>query len=135
MAKNNLPNRPNQGRPVVTAVSQQYAGPFPHEQMLQSYENTLPGAADRLLRYTEKNQEHRHEVEKQYLKAEHQRHLLGQVMAFVVVMVVLAIGAYLVANDKKTEGFVLILVEVVGLAGLFMYNEHQKRKFDKENTE
>ena len=53
------------GEVTVSGVIQSYRGPLPPPAAFQAYETTLPGAADRILGLTEKQQDHRHRVEPQ----------------------------------------------------------------------
>lgn len=51
----------NQVAPKVIAAS--YEGPFPPPAHLNQYEQILPGAAERIFKFSEREQAHRHNLE------------------------------------------------------------------------
>lgn len=63
---------------IIRYEQQSFSGPVPHPDHLAGYEKTLPGAADRILIMAEKEQEHRHEMEKDLLKTKRKQHTRGQ---------------------------------------------------------
>ena len=46
-------------------LKEEYSGPIPHPNILKQFEEVIPGSADRILKMAEKEQEHRHEFEKE----------------------------------------------------------------------
>lgn len=69
------------------------AGPLPHPDFFQAYENTLPGAADRILAIAETQQQHRHEQQSARLRSDESRESRGQWIAFTVVLTGIIAGA------------------------------------------
>lgn len=59
------------------SMSQSFTGPLPPPEALANYEQASPGAADRILRMAEGQQQHRHGLERQAVSSEHRRSLLG----------------------------------------------------------
>ncbi|MGI9321977.1 MAG: DUF2335 domain-containing protein [Pseudomonadales bacterium] len=55
-------------RAAVRVVEMQYSAPLPHPEHLRQYENTLPGAADRIFSMTEHNLEHSRDMDKVYFE-------------------------------------------------------------------
>lgn len=49
---------------VAHLTQQQFSGPVPHPQILQGYDQIIPGAAERILRMAEEDAEHQREIEK-----------------------------------------------------------------------
>jgi len=43
---------------VAHLTQQQFSGPVPHPQILQGYDQIIPGAAERILRMAEEDAEH-----------------------------------------------------------------------------
>lgn len=54
-----------------------YQGPLPPPQMFRDYEDVLPGAADRIIAMTEKEQSHRHRWEADALRADRWYRMAG----------------------------------------------------------
>ena len=80
---------------VSVEKSSSFAGPLPPPSLFNGYEKTLPGAADRILKMAEKEQENRHQNNKdmlQQFKGERKR---GQYMGFVLVVVLAICGLFL----------------------------------------
>lgn len=55
-----------------------YTGPLPHPRHLKQYNEILPGAADRILRMAEKEQEHRHSREHKIIDGQIEHGKRGQ---------------------------------------------------------
>jgi uncharacterized membrane protein len=49
---------------VAHLTQQQFSGPVPHPQILQGYDQIIPGAAERILRMAEEDAEHQRKIEK-----------------------------------------------------------------------
>ena len=54
----------------TTTITKAHQGPLPPEDSFASYEQTLPGAAERIMAMTEANGEHRREMERRQLEAD-----------------------------------------------------------------
>lgn len=133
-ASKNIQRHEDKSQRVIMSQQSLQLSPFPPEQMLRAYEEIFPGAAEKLLLYTEKNQTHRHEMEKHIVQREHQRHSNGQWMAFVIVLTIIGSGVFLISKDKPIEGFILALTTIAGIAGLFIYAEHAKKLSREKNA-
>lgn len=48
-----------EGRAAIVHAQVEFSGPLPHPQTLRQYDEVLPGAAERILRMAEKQQDHR----------------------------------------------------------------------------
>jgi len=69
------------------SVYERFSGPVPPPAVLEGYEATLPGCADRLVTMAEREQAFRHDVTKQGLKHASDGQRRGQQYAFAVVCV------------------------------------------------
>ena len=98
------------------------AGPLPHPKFFQAYDDTLPGAAHRILTMAEKQQEHRHAQQSALLASDTSREPRGQWMAFAIVIVALIGGFTLVTFDKTIEGVTTALGAIGGIAGVFIWS-------------
>ena len=68
---------------TITA-SQYYSGPLPHPDIMKGYDELVPGAAERILSMTEKEQSHRHELETRMVESEIKDGKRGMVFAFIL---------------------------------------------------
>lgn len=67
---------------VVQAIKEEFSGPIPHPDIIEKYEQILPGAADRIISMAEKQASHRQDMEKAMIKSEARDGLLGVIFAF-----------------------------------------------------
>lgn len=104
-----------------------WSGPLPDAETLERYELLAPGAADRIITMAEKQSVHRHEMEKLALTSGTRRAHLGLWLGFVIVLVGMLAGAFLIWNGRETEGFVLVLSQLGILAGSFLFSHRRKR--------
>jgi uncharacterized membrane protein len=113
---------------VTTIEGVSYRGPLPPPQILQGYEELLPGAAERIFAMAEENQKHRHKLESEVIPRKSRNETRGQFFGFILAIVTIGIGAFLIYLDKNVIGLSVILTELVLLVTLFIYTDQQKRK-------
>jgi uncharacterized membrane protein len=115
-----------------------YRGPIPPPVMLERFNDVVPGAAKQIMddahaehlhrREMERiDLEHAHDMDRRQLGAAIWQSRAGQLIAFVIAIFVIGVGAWLIYNDKSGWGFALILLELAGLAGAFLYNDRRQR--------
>lgn len=132
---------PSDTRPesrVLIGRQVSFAGPLPPPEVFSAYENALPGAADRILAMAEKQSSHRQEIEGKALESSSRQGTLGQVFAFILSLVVIIIGGFLIYSDKNISGLVMVLTAIGSLVGLFIYGkkrEHHEVPTDVELIE
>lgn len=81
--------------PRVTAdfhLASHFSGPLPHPSILAGYENCMPGAADRILRMTEAEGEHRRFVENTIIARDFDEARRGQYCATAITVIALLIS-------------------------------------------
>lgn len=81
---------------IARSVSLSHTGPLPHPDILRGYEDVLSGAAERILKMAEKEQEHRINIENNIQEADARDSLLGIKFAFRISMSLSIIGAIIV---------------------------------------
>jgi uncharacterized membrane protein len=84
-------------RQVLRAIATErvFQGPVPPPEYFRGYEEVLPGAADRILRMAEREQEHRIMWEQEALRAEARNSVLGMKFGFgaLIILILGAMGA------------------------------------------
>ena len=108
------------------------SSPYPTPDDLRQYETIQPGFTDRMLSLTERETDHRIELET------YQSHQLakiarrGQALAFVVVMVLVGGGIAAVLAGQSVGGYAGIGVGAATLVGAFVApNLFEKRSHDQ----
>ena len=113
-----VPGHPGAG--TVRATWLEFSGPLPPPHILAQYNDALPDGAERIVRLTENQTEHRQRLETR-----------GQLFTFILALVALAGGILLIILGHSAEGLVPVISAVVGLGRLFIYREVTMRKLSK----
>lgn len=92
---------------IVTA----YSGPIPAALELREYERTLPGAADRIIKMAENENNQRHKIERDLVDAaikldnkEVNERIMGLCFAFIIIMFCVTSGLFLLLQGKTVTG-------------------------------
>lgn len=127
LAKNN-PGPTLQQKSAVTIEEQQYSGPIPHPQLLNGFEQIVPGAAERILAMAEENGKHQREMEKKALDVTYRTILTGQIFGFLIG--ILAFATCIVALYLGSENTAMTVggITVTGLVTVFVTGRLKKTK-------
>ncbi len=97
----------------LLTVSKQHSGPLPPAEEIAIYEQTLPGAAERVFGYMEREQAFRHELARKEQGALNWETLRGQAFGFLIMAGSLGAGVYsfiVGAHPSVTIAFVSVPV-------------------------
>jgi uncharacterized membrane protein len=119
-------NRNNQQLVKVQAAT--FSGPLPPPEVLERYNLTLPGAAERIIKMAESQHEHRMDLESRVIQANIKAQKLGTVLGFVVAVIAVAGGLWLVHEGKSIAGVATVITSVAALVGAFAYGKHGQQK-------
>src|SRR5207302_6355051 len=86
-----------------------YTGPIPEPQALAAYEQINVGLANRIVTMAEKEQGHRHKIENRRNWAQILITFLGQVFGFVISVMTIGLGGFLLYHDKAVGGFISLV--------------------------
>lgn len=107
-----------------------YSGPLPSPAMLQGYENTHKGLADRIVAMAEKEQLHRHNLEGRSVQGSISKDKRGQRYALLVTCLVTAIGGSLIYMGHPVWGSIYGGATLVALVGLFLGHKNKRKVKD-----
>ena len=111
------------------------SGPLPDPESIAAYERALPGAADRIFKMAEREQEHRHLSDLRESQRRHATIVLGQTFAFTLGILGICGGIWLVANDKPLTGFTIFFTSLGALIGIFFVrHKAQSKAVPKSST-
>lgn len=115
---------------MMMQVSRQYSfsGPLPPPEVLEKYNQALPGAAERILSMAEQQSRHRQSIETKVIDSNTFVQKLGPVLGFIVAMTAVIGGIVLVLKGKDGYGLAAIITPLAGLASVFIYSKQQQRK-------
>lgn len=118
-----LEDLPREQRAAIVEVVEQtlsHSGPLPPPDQLHAYETAMPGLAERIVRLTEREQEHRHEIIAIAVRRNARLKDRGQVLGMVALALTLAFCTYLAAiGATQTAGAVAIGL-VAAVVGIFV---------------
>ena len=123
----NLPARPVQQNQLI-AQAQMFSGPLPPPEVLQRYNETLPGSAERILSMAEQQATHRRKLEAMAIRTEARNSTLGVIFALLIGLASMAVAAYTISQGKEISGTVLAGTGLTALVGTFIYGTSQRRK-------
>lgn len=120
---------------VRTESSALHAGPLPHPDQFRQYEETLPGAADRILTMAEEESKHRQLMERSILELEQagielQREViqeevaqsrLGLLIGAVVSVILVVVAVIVAVIGHPWPAVVIGTADIVALASVFVY--------------
>ena len=86
-----------------------FAGPIPHPSIIQQYERILPGSADRIFKVAEAQSSHRQKLESSVIKSDISNERLGMYLSFIVIIIFIIAGVFLLINNKPVEGLLTLL--------------------------
>ena len=111
-------------------VSAQYSfsGPLPPPELLAKYNDVIPNGAERIMQMAEKQQVHRHDLEKTVVTGNVKSESRGQWMGLAISVIVLGLGFYLAVTGKQIAGSIFVGADLSALAGVFVYGKHVQRK-------
>lgn len=115
---------------VETTTS--WTGPIPPPDVLERYEATLPGAADRIMSMAEMQLAHRIQLEKKVVGGDSSRSYLGLAAAFVLSLVAICGSILVIVQGHVWAGVTIFGIDIVALAGIFVYGT-QVRRAERES--
>jgi uncharacterized membrane protein len=115
----------NKNKNIVAASY--YAGVLPKASELEKYNKIIPNGAERIMVMAEKQQAHRHELEKNYVKQSNNQAWIGLIFGFVITLAFLIFSVYLIVQGFGTSGTILGSINIVALVSLFVYGTKRKR--------
>ena len=115
-------------RRVVRTEASFYRAPVPPPDMLQGYENIVPGSAKQILDQASEQTTHRMRLEDKAVDAGIDNSKRGQWFGFVIAMAVVGVGALAVFTGAGLIGVGLILPGLAGLVAVFVYSQRQQQQ-------
>ena len=135
MAKKQLAHRKQNGQLAFVQQSASFTGPLPHPDILVKYNDALPNGAERLTAMAEAQARHRMELEKAVVRGNVRNQAMGSVFAFVLGLIGMLGGIWLIGNGKSAEGLTSVITSLAVLSGLFVFGRGRQEKERKDKFE
>lgn len=141
--KPNKPNRPKEPnisgqqtaissevRRQIHAIarSELFSGPLPPPQVLEKYNQVVPGAADRIIAMAESQSKHRQDLELKVITADIRSAKLGLWFGLIIGLTAIIGGVSCIIMGGEIGGSVIGGTGITGLVGVFVYGSTQRRK-------
>ncbi len=112
-----------------------HSGPLPSPSTLKDYDEVLPGLAERIVRLTEGEQEHRHEIVELAVRRSARLKDRGQIMGMIALVLMLSFCAYLAAiGSPSIAGWVAVGL-IAAVVGIFVIGKAGDRAESNEPEE
>lgn len=119
----------NQSRTLAVRSEQQsFSGPLPPPQILEHYNQIVPGCAEKIIVQWETQVKHRQDLEKKAIGSDIKQSYYGATLGFIIAMSAIGAGTFLAYIGRPTEGLAAIITAVVGLVGVYGWGSYQRRK-------
>lgn len=118
----------DQIRFVTRVQGVSFQGPLPPPEILRQYGEVVPNGAERIMSMAERNQEHRHGLEKEVITKGVRNESRGQWLGFILFILLIAAGTYLLATGKRIEGLSTLVLNATTFAALFVYSRRAKER-------
>ncbi len=107
--------------------SEIFSGPLPKPEILQGYNNIVPGSADRIIQMAEKQADHRMFLEKTVIAGDAKRADRGLICGTIVALCVLAGAVFVIYTGHDAAGIAVITADIAGLVSAFIYGTKSRR--------
>ena len=109
-----------------------FSGPLPPPDLLARYNEIIPNGAERIFAMAENQARHREKLETKVIEGNVSTQREGSWFAFILTLVALIGGMFLIYVVKNVSGLVAIIAALVSLASVFFFSKYEQRK---ERTE
>lgn len=123
-----LEELPEEKRKVIVSTmlaieERSYSGPLPSPEDFKEYEQAMKGSTDRIMTMTEKQVDHRIDMEKIIVTKKFSQSTMGQILATVLILFFGYISYDLAMHGHDTVAGVIGVTTVIGLAVVFVLNK------------
>lgn len=109
----------SQVKQVIAKIESEFSGPIPPPHIIKGYEETLPGAANRILEMAERQAEHRQKMEFIMIHSESRDSLLGILFAFALGIGCIIASIVMVIKVPQNAGAISgALIGVTGIGSI-----------------
>jgi len=97
-------------------------------EVLEKYNQALPGLAERIITMAEKQATHRQQIEKTVIESNAFTQKVAPFLGFIITMTAVGGGTELILKGKDVYGLAAIVTALASLVGVFIYGKKKQRK-------
>lgn len=124
-------------------IQELHSGPLPSARQLKAYDDISPKISETIVYMAKTQQTHRHDMDRKVNYIEEtamKKHFfndnLGMILGFLVLLVLIGAGVYLIINDHNITGFISMMAGLAGPASIFLKkNKNDDIGQDKKSDE
>ncbi|MCX8513822.1 MAG: DUF2335 domain-containing protein [Candidatus Pacebacteria bacterium] len=105
-----------------------FSGPLPSPEILEKYNNILPGLADRIVQMAENQQAHRFGLENKVITADIQKQKIGSILGAAIAISIIVAAVVISIYGYYVTGAVIAIGEICGLLGTYIWGVKNKNK-------
>lgn len=115
----------------VLMHTQQWAGPLPPPAVLKQYDEVFPGLAERIVASMEREQDHRHAVDRSLIETHRVTFTRGQRIAATIALICLVLG-FILGNNGQSVAAAAFVTGGLGQVVLAFLGSRDTRSKDVE---
>lgn len=124
-----IQNNEGEKHQVILRKEEMFAGPVPHPEIIEKYENIYPGAAKIIFENWDSQVKHRHSLEKSVVQTDNLKSILGVIFGFIVALAAIGGGVYTALSGVSLYfGGGLSLAGLAMIVTAFIVSRERKRK-------
>lgn len=108
----------NEIRVLLKQIS--YQGPLPPAEQFRIYNESVPGAGEQIIKYMMDGQAHRHMMEKESLHVQSREALIGQFMAFIIMITLIVAALWAGFSGNNILAGILFAAFISNIIGKFI---------------
>lgn len=118
---------------ILVKREESFSGPLPHPEHFKKYNQIVPGSANRLLKMTEDDLKHIHNIQNSQISIEKIATIGGLIAGWTIAVIALLGSGYLIIENHDIAGTVLGTGTLTTLVGVFVYgrksqNNHKEQQ-------
>lgn len=128
--------RPTQSPSLTQVQAEFFSGPIPPPTYLARYNDVVPNGADRIISMAERQSTHRESLETMVVKGNVANQRLGSIFAFIICVLAISGGFWLINSGKSAAGLASILTPLAGVIAVFFYSKKEQKaeRIEKSNA-
>ncbi len=120
---------------VALSIKKLWSGPLPPPDILREYNEVIPNGAERIFKRSEKQSDHRMQLENLAVSTELKQSSRGQHYGLIIAFSFLIAAFVLAYTGHDTAGIILGTVDIFGLVSIFVLGKYNQKEDLNKKTQ